>query len=198
MRVTRAGVDGVILASRLDIVDTALSLVTDLTSHIIELETRLASHTPLFDDETHIHRQLADLTDLANIAQSLEKSIKELLAQSKQLGNEKLSRTSDQLISRWKQINAEISQRFVPTTTATTAGTSRCLGNDRSASVWKRIDRFKRSMTRRSACSTISNNASTHCNPFPPMPTNSDRRERPFQYDRFPLPSGTRQALLAL
>ncbi|CAF3599478.1 unnamed protein product [Adineta steineri] len=98
-------------SEKLDIVDTALSLVTDLTSHIIELETRLASYTPLFDDETHIHRQLAELNELNNRSQSLEKSIKELLTQSQQLGNEKLNRTSEQLISRWKQINSEINQR---------------------------------------------------------------------------------------
>jgi hypothetical protein len=97
----------------LDIADTALSLVTDLTSHIIELETRLASHTPLIDDETYIHRQLDDLNELDNHLQSIEKAIKELLIQSKQLGNERLVRISDQLASRWKQISAEIHQRFV-------------------------------------------------------------------------------------
>ena len=97
----------------MDIVDTALSLVTDLTSHIIELETRLASHTPLIDDETYIHRQLDDLNELDNHLQSIEKSIKELLIQSKQLGNERLIRISEQLSSRWKQISAEINQRFV-------------------------------------------------------------------------------------
>ncbi len=97
----------------MDIVDTALSLVTDLTSHIIELETRLASHTPLIDDETYIHRQLDDLNELDNHLQSIEKSIKELLIQSKQLGNERLIRISEQLASRWKQISSEINQRFV-------------------------------------------------------------------------------------
>jgi hypothetical protein len=96
----------------LDVADTALSLVTDLTSHIIELETRLASHTPLIDDETHIHRQLDDLNKLDNHLQSIEKSIKELLIQSKQLGNERLIRISEQLASRWKQISSEINQRF--------------------------------------------------------------------------------------
>jgi hypothetical protein len=97
----------------LDIVDTALSLVTDLTSQIAELETRLASHTPLFDDETHIHRQLDDLNQLDSHSQSIEKSIKELLTQSKQIGNDRLNRTSEQLTLRWKQINSEINQRFV-------------------------------------------------------------------------------------
>jgi hypothetical protein len=96
----------------LDIADTALSLVTDLTSHIIELETRLASHTPLIDDEEYIHRQLDDLNELDNHLQNIEKSIQELLNQSKQLGNEKLIRISEQLSSRWKQIHSEINQRL--------------------------------------------------------------------------------------
>jgi len=96
----------------LDIADTALSLVTDLTSHIIELETRLASHTPLIDDEKYIHRQLDDLNKLDNHLQTIEKSIKELLIQSKQLGNERLIRISEQLSTRWKQISSEINQRF--------------------------------------------------------------------------------------
>lgn len=100
-----------IYINRLEIADTALSLVTDLTSHIIELETRLASHTPLIDDETYIHRQLDDLNELDNHLQSTEKSIKELLNQSKQFGNERLIRISEQLASRWKQINTEINQR---------------------------------------------------------------------------------------
>jgi hypothetical protein len=97
----------------LEIVDTALSLVTDLTSHIIELETRLASHTPLIDDESYIHRQLIDLNELDNHLQTIEKSIKELLTQSRQLGNERLIRISEQLASRWKQINSEINQRLI-------------------------------------------------------------------------------------
>jgi len=96
----------------LDIADTALSLVTDLTSHIIELETRLASHTPLIDDEKYIHRQLNDLNDLNNHIQILEKSITELLIQSKQLNNDRLIRISEQLSTRWKQIISEINQRF--------------------------------------------------------------------------------------
>lgn len=95
----------------MDIADTALSLVTDLTSHIIELETRLASHTPLIDDEAYIHRQLDDLNELDNHLQTIEKSIKELLIPSKQLGSERLIRISEQLASRWKQINSEINQR---------------------------------------------------------------------------------------
>jgi hypothetical protein len=97
----------------LEIADTALSLVTDLTSHIIELETRLASHTPLIDDESYIHRQLIDLNELDNHLQTIEKSIKELLIQSRQLGNERLIHISEQLASRWKQINAEITQRYI-------------------------------------------------------------------------------------
>ncbi len=98
---------------RLEIADTALSLVTDLTSHIIELETRLASHTPLIDDESYIHRQLVDLNELDNHLQTTEKAIKELLTQSRQLGNERLIRISEQLASRWKQINSEINQRLI-------------------------------------------------------------------------------------
>jgi prefoldin subunit 5 len=97
----------------LEIADTALSLVTDLTSHIIELETRLASHTPLIDDESYIHRQLVDLNELDNHLQTTEKAIKELLTQSRQLGNERLIRISEQLASRWKQINSEINQRLI-------------------------------------------------------------------------------------
>jgi hypothetical protein len=53
-------------SDKLDIVDTALSLVTVLTSLIIELETRLASHTPLIEDEENIHRQLYYLNELDN------------------------------------------------------------------------------------------------------------------------------------
>ncbi|CAF2417563.1 unnamed protein product [Rotaria sp. Silwood2] len=98
-------------SDKLDIAETTLSLVTDLTSHIIELETRLASHTPLIDDEQYIHRQLDDLNELDKQLQSIEKSIKELLTQSKQLGNDKLIRISEQLTSRWQQINSEINQR---------------------------------------------------------------------------------------
>lgn len=96
----------------MDIIDTALSLVTNLTSHIIELETRLASHTPLIDDESYIHRQLDDLNELHTQLQTIEKSIEELLNQSRHLGNERLSRISEQLSSRWKQINSEINQRL--------------------------------------------------------------------------------------
>lgn len=98
--------------SRLDIADTALSLVTDLTSHIVELETRLASQTPIIDDELYIHRQLDELNEIDQHLQSVEKSIKELLIQSQQLCNERLIRISEQLASRWQQINAEIHQRL--------------------------------------------------------------------------------------
>lgn len=99
-------------SARLDIVDTALSLVTDLTGHIIELETRLASHLPLMNEENHLHRQLDDLQQLDKHLQSIEKSIKELLGQSHQLGNERLTRISEQLAARWKQIHGEINQRL--------------------------------------------------------------------------------------
>ena len=95
----------------MDIADTTLSLVTDLTSHIIELETRLASHTPLIDDEIYIRRQLDDLNELNNQLQSIEKPTQELLNQSKQLGNERLIRISEQLATRWKHIQTEINQR---------------------------------------------------------------------------------------
>ncbi|CAF0847061.1 unnamed protein product [Rotaria sordida] len=98
-------------SDKLDIAETTLNLVTDLTSHIIELETRLASHTPLIDDENYIHRQFDDLNELEKQLQSIEKSIKELLIQSKQLGNDKLIRISEQLTSRWQQMNSEINQR---------------------------------------------------------------------------------------
>ncbi|CAF1012011.1 unnamed protein product [Rotaria sp. Silwood1] len=98
-------------SDKLDIGETTLNLVTDLTSHIIELETRLASHTPLIDDEQYIHRQLDDLNELDKQLQTIEKSIKELLIQSKQLGSDRLIRISEQLTSRWQQIDSEINQR---------------------------------------------------------------------------------------
>lgn len=139
----------------MDIVDTALSLVTDLTTQIIELETRLASQTPLFDDEAQSHRQLADLTELYDRSQSLEKSIKELLIQSKQLGNEKLNRTSDQLVTRWKQINTEINQRFVLFSRIENE-LFRILGtilvNDQLRNVSKLVDRFKQFTNKKIVC----------------------------------------------
>ncbi|CAF4473955.1 unnamed protein product [Rotaria socialis] len=98
-------------SDKLDMADTALSLVSDLTSHVTELETRLAYHTPLIDDEQYIHRQLDDLGELDGPLESIEKSIKELLIHSKQLGNDRLIRISEQLASRWQQINSEINQR---------------------------------------------------------------------------------------
>ncbi|CAF1587078.1 unnamed protein product [Rotaria magnacalcarata] len=98
-------------SDKLDMADTALSLVSDLTSHVTELETRLASHTPLIDDEQYIHRQLDDLNELDGPLESIEKSIKELLIHSKQLGSDRLIRISEQLAFRWQQINSEIKQR---------------------------------------------------------------------------------------
>lgn len=98
---------------RLDIIDTALNLVTDLTSHLMELETRLASYLPLVNDEQQLHLQLNDLQDLEQHLKSIEKSIEELLRQSEQLANERFLRTSEQLAKRWKQIQTEIHQRFI-------------------------------------------------------------------------------------
>ncbi len=97
---------------RLNIADATLNLLNNLTSQIIELETRLAYQTTLIDDENHIHRQLNDLNNLNNHIQILEKSITELLIQSKQLNNDRLIRISEQLAKRWKQILSEINQRF--------------------------------------------------------------------------------------
>jgi hypothetical protein len=96
----------------LNIADATLNLLNNLTSQIIELETRLAYQTTLIDDENHIHRQLNDLNNLNNHIQILEKSITELLIQSKQLNNDRLIRISEQLAKRWKQILSEINQRF--------------------------------------------------------------------------------------
>jgi uncharacterized coiled-coil protein SlyX len=97
----------------LDIADTALNLVNNLTSQIIELETRLASQPSLIDDEHFIHRQLNDLNEFNNCLSRLEKSIKELLIQSQQLSNDRLIRISEQLATRWKHITSEIQQRLV-------------------------------------------------------------------------------------
>jgi len=94
----------------LHIADKALNLLNNLTSEIIELETRLVSQTSLIDDENHIHRQL---TDLHNHIQILEKSLIELLTLSKQLNNDRLIRISEQLATRWKHITTEINQRLI-------------------------------------------------------------------------------------
>jgi hypothetical protein len=96
----------------LNIADKALNLLNNLTTQLIELETRLTSQTSLIDDENHIHRQLNELNDLNNHIQILEKSITELLILSKQLNNDRLIRISEQLAKRWKQILSEINQRF--------------------------------------------------------------------------------------
>jgi capsule polysaccharide export protein KpsE/RkpR len=96
----------------LNIVDTALSLVTDLTSQIIQLETRLASHRSLMIDDNHIlHHQFDDLNDIDQHLQPIEKSMQELLQQSQQLASEQLKRITEQLSTRWKRIHAEINQR---------------------------------------------------------------------------------------
>jgi hypothetical protein len=100
-----------VLLFRLDIADTSLNLVNNLSSQLIELETRLASQTSFLDDENSIHRQLTDLNELNNHLLILEKSVTELLKQSKQLNNERLIRISEQLTTRWKQIISEINQR---------------------------------------------------------------------------------------
>ncbi len=96
----------------MNIADKALNLLNNLTTQLIELETRLTSQTSLIDDENHIHRQLNELNDLNNHIQILEKSITELLILSKQLNNDRLIRISEQLAKRWKQILSEINQRF--------------------------------------------------------------------------------------
>ncbi len=98
---------------RLNIADKALNLLNNLTTQLIELETRLTSQTSLIDDENHIHRQLNELNDLNNHIQILEKSITELLILSKQLNNDRLIRISEQLATRWKQIMTEITQRLI-------------------------------------------------------------------------------------
>lgn len=100
-----------IVSFRLDAADAALNLLNNLTSQIIELETRLVSQTALIDDEDYIHRQLSDLHELNIHFQTLEKSVKELLRHSEQLSNERLTRISEQLATRWKRITSEIYQR---------------------------------------------------------------------------------------
>lgn len=97
------------VSSRLQLADRALNLLNHLTNEIIELETRLLSENLLHDDENAIHRQFNDLLHRSEI---FEKSIIELLNLSKQLNNERLIHTSEQLANRWKYISAEIQQRF--------------------------------------------------------------------------------------
>lgn len=98
---------------RLAIIDTALNLMNTLTSKIIDLEIRLISQASHIDDEHSIHRQLNNLNELHNDIQILEKSITELLQQSKQLGDDRLIRISERLASKWKQMTSEIIQRFI-------------------------------------------------------------------------------------
>ncbi|CAF1221360.1 unnamed protein product [Rotaria sordida] len=98
-------------SDKLIITETALNLLNTLTSQIIEIETRLLSQKALIDDENYFHRQLNELNELHNQAQILEKSITDLLIQSKQLGNDKLIHISEHLSSRWQQIISEIIQR---------------------------------------------------------------------------------------
>jgi capsule polysaccharide export protein KpsE/RkpR len=76
----------------LNTADATLNLIHNLTAQLIELETRLASHRSIIDDENNIRRQLDDLNGLNNHLQTLEKSITELLIQSKQLDNQRLIR----------------------------------------------------------------------------------------------------------
>jgi hypothetical protein len=92
----------------LDISDITLNLINNLTTQLIELETRLASQPSLIDDENSIHRQLNDLNAFNNHLQIIEKSVTELLKQTK---NERLIRITEQLTIRWKQIISEINQR---------------------------------------------------------------------------------------
>ncbi len=165
---------------RLDIADTALSLVTDLTSHIIELETRLASHTPLIDDEEYIHRQLDDLNELDNHLQNIEKSIQELLNQSKQLGNEKLIRISEQLSSRWKQIHSEINQRldFSKLFLFPISLFSCITENDRLNNVLKLINPLEHYMNKKNVYLIIYNVEWKHLNQYQMIVLNFDNRER--------------------
>ena len=92
----------------MDISDITLNLINNLTTQLIELETRLGSQPSLIDDENFIHRQLNDLNAFNNHLQIIEKSITELL---KQTHNERLIRITEQLTIRWKQIISEINQR---------------------------------------------------------------------------------------
>ncbi|CAF5107318.1 unnamed protein product, partial [Rotaria magnacalcarata] len=78
---------------------------------MIEIETQLLSQSSPIDDENYFHRQLNELNELHNHLKNLEKSINELLKQSEQLNNEKLSSISEQLASRGKQTTLEIIQR---------------------------------------------------------------------------------------
>jgi len=165
----------------LNIADTSLSLVTDLTSNIIELETRLASHTPLIDDEKYIHRQLDDLNELDNHLQTIEKSIKELLIQSKQLGNERLIRISEQLSSRWKQINLEINQRFELIFFKLIFSLKINIENDQLHNVLKLIDRLKNYMNKKNVHLIIYNVKRKHLNQYLRMLINFDKWERLLQ-----------------
>jgi hypothetical protein len=165
----------------LNIADTSLSLVTDLTSNIIELETRLASHTPLIDDEKYIHRQLDDLNELDNHLQTIEKSIKELLIQSKQLGNERLIRISEQLSSRWKQINLEITQRFELIFFKLIFSLKINIENDQLHNVLKLIDRLKNYMNKKNVHLIIYNVKRKHLNQYLRMLINFDKWERLLQ-----------------
>ena len=94
---------------RLQLADRALNLLNHLTNEIIELETRLLSQNLLLDDENVIHRQINDFLHRSEI---FEKSITELLNLSKQLNNERLIQTTEQLANRSKYISGEIQQRF--------------------------------------------------------------------------------------
>jgi len=96
---------------RLNLAERAIHLLNNLTSELIEFETRLCSQTNLLDDENHIHRQLTDIDYLFNRIPILEKSISELLELSRQFDNQRLVHTSEQLANRWQFIRKEISLR---------------------------------------------------------------------------------------
>ena len=136
--------------SRLNTADTALNLMTHLTTTLIECETRLASQTSLTDDENEIRQQLDNLIELQNHLHALEKSIAELLVQSKQLANDRLSRISDQLAFRWKQMTLEINQRFAHRVQELVRSRSSYSGSDRCCRFSSPTARFEPSSNRKS------------------------------------------------
>ncbi|CAF4468439.1 unnamed protein product [Rotaria socialis] len=100
-----------IYSDKLLIAEAALSLLNNISPKMMEIETQLLSQSSPIDDENYFHRQLNELNELHNHLKSLEKPINELLNQSEQLNNEKLSSISEQLASRGRQTTLEIIQR---------------------------------------------------------------------------------------
>ena len=124
--------------------------MTHLTTTLIECETRLASQTSLTDGEHEIRQQLDNLIELQNHLHALEKSIAELLVQSKQLANDRLSRISDQLAFRWKQMTLEINQRFARRTPKPRLFARCSSGSDRCCRFSSPKARFSPSSNRKS------------------------------------------------